>query len=122
MGELIDGQPLFPGDSDIDQLFVIQRLLGELDPACHPCLHSLELFLVVAGLQVQSCAVCVKLRVEIIPIAWAELQHELLAPHPCKAGWCLCVMSPVLGVGQHAAMQSNYNHNTGSQLHVDGNL
>ena len=30
MGELIDGQPLFPGDSDIDQLFVIQKLLGEL--------------------------------------------------------------------------------------------
>ncbi len=28
MGELIDGQPLFPGDSDIDQLFVIQKLLG----------------------------------------------------------------------------------------------
>ena len=30
MGELIDGQPLFPGDSDIDQLFVIQKLLGQL--------------------------------------------------------------------------------------------
>ena len=40
MGELIDGQPLFPGDSDIDQLFVIQKLLGELQPSgrelvCH---------------------------------------------------------------------------------------
>ena len=34
MGELIDGQPLFPGDSDIDQLFVIQKLLGELQ--CMP--------------------------------------------------------------------------------------
>ena len=33
MGELIDGQPLFPGDSDIDQLFVIQKLLGELQPS-----------------------------------------------------------------------------------------
>ena len=32
MGELIDGQPLFPGDSDIDQLFVIQKLLGKLPP------------------------------------------------------------------------------------------
>ena len=29
MGELIDGQPLFPGDSDIDQLYVIQKVLGE---------------------------------------------------------------------------------------------
>ena len=34
MGELIDGQPLFPGDSDIDQLFVIQKLLGKLPYAC----------------------------------------------------------------------------------------
>lgn len=30
MGELVDGQPLFPGDSDIDQLYIIQRLLGAL--------------------------------------------------------------------------------------------
>ena len=28
MAELIDGQPLFPGDSDIDQLYIIQKLLG----------------------------------------------------------------------------------------------
>lgn len=34
MGELIDGQPLFPGDSDIDQLFVIQKLLGKLQSDC----------------------------------------------------------------------------------------
>ena len=30
MGELVDGQPLFPGESDIDQLYIIQRLLGQL--------------------------------------------------------------------------------------------
>jgi cyclin-dependent kinase-like len=30
MGELIDGQPLFPGESDIDQLYIIQRQLGGL--------------------------------------------------------------------------------------------
>lgn len=32
MGELIDGQPLFPGESDIDQLYIIQRVLGSLTP------------------------------------------------------------------------------------------
>lgn len=32
MGELIDGQPLFPGDSDIDQLYIIQRMLGPITP------------------------------------------------------------------------------------------
>lgn len=30
LAELSDGQPLFPGDSDIDQLFVIQSTLGSL--------------------------------------------------------------------------------------------
>ena len=27
MGELIDGQPLFPGESEIDQLFIIQKVI-----------------------------------------------------------------------------------------------
>lgn len=30
MAELVDGQPLFPGESDIDQLYIIQRLVGNL--------------------------------------------------------------------------------------------
>lgn len=30
MGELTDGQPLFPGDSEIDQLYIIQQCLGPL--------------------------------------------------------------------------------------------
>ena len=33
MGEIVDGQPLFPGESEIDQLFCIQRVLGPLIPA-----------------------------------------------------------------------------------------
>lgn len=32
MGELIDGQPLFPGENEIDQLFLIQKMLGPLPP------------------------------------------------------------------------------------------
>lgn len=32
MGELIDGKPLFPGKSEIDQLYVIQNVLGPLPP------------------------------------------------------------------------------------------
>lgn len=35
MAELIDGQPLFPGESDIDQLYVIQRLVGRLTEEQH---------------------------------------------------------------------------------------
>jgi serine/threonine protein kinase len=30
MGEIIDGQPLFPGESEIDQLYCIQKILGPL--------------------------------------------------------------------------------------------
>ena len=30
MGELIDGQPMFPGESEIDQLYIIQKVLGPL--------------------------------------------------------------------------------------------
>ena len=32
MGELTDGQPLFPGESEIDQLYVIQKVMGPLTP------------------------------------------------------------------------------------------
>ena len=32
MGELIDGQPLFPGESDIDQLYIIQKIIGCITP------------------------------------------------------------------------------------------
>lgn len=32
MGELTDGQPLFPGESEIDQLYLIQKVLGPLTP------------------------------------------------------------------------------------------
>ncbi|GLC70208.1 hypothetical protein PLESTF_000938000 [Pleodorina starrii] len=39
MAELLDGQPLFPGESDIDQLYILQRLLGPLTREQH------ELFL-----------------------------------------------------------------------------
>lgn len=29
-GEMIDGDPLFPGDTQIDQLFLIQKMIGGL--------------------------------------------------------------------------------------------
>lgn len=32
MGEITDGEALFPGESEIDQLFCIQKILGKLTP------------------------------------------------------------------------------------------
>jgi cyclin-dependent kinase-like len=29
MGEISDGQPIFPGESEVDQLYIIQKVLGE---------------------------------------------------------------------------------------------
>ena len=34
MGELIDGQPLFPGESEIDQLYVIQKVFTAVTVGC----------------------------------------------------------------------------------------
>lgn len=33
MGELCDGDALFPGESEIDQLYLIQKVLGPLPPS-----------------------------------------------------------------------------------------
>lgn len=30
MAEMIDGEPLFPGENDLDQLYLIQKCLGSL--------------------------------------------------------------------------------------------
>jgi len=38
MGELVDGDPLFPGDNELDQIAVIQKVLGKLPD------NQLELF------------------------------------------------------------------------------
>ena len=35
MCELIDGNPLFPGQNELDQLFLIQKSLGPLPPDLH---------------------------------------------------------------------------------------
>ena len=32
LGELIDGNPMFPGENELDQLFLIQKCLGPLTP------------------------------------------------------------------------------------------
>lgn len=32
MGEITDGDPLFPGESEIDQLYLIQKVMGRLTP------------------------------------------------------------------------------------------
>ena len=33
IGELVDGQPMFPGDDEVDQIYLINKLVGNLTPA-----------------------------------------------------------------------------------------
>ncbi|KAL9972041.1 hypothetical protein ACROYT_G018280 [Oculina patagonica] len=40
LGELSDGQPVFPGESEIDQLFTIQKVLGHLPPDQMEMFHN----------------------------------------------------------------------------------
>ena len=40
MGELVAGEPLFPGEDEFDQLFRIQKCLGSLPPALQQSLQS----------------------------------------------------------------------------------
>uniref|UniRef100_A0A672T8H4 Protein kinase domain-containing protein n=1 Tax=Sinocyclocheilus grahami TaxID=75366 RepID=A0A672T8H4_SINGR len=52
LGELSDGQPLFPGESEIDQLFTIQKVLGPLPPEQMKLFYNNPRF---AGLRVRTC-------------------------------------------------------------------
>ena len=45
MGEIIDGQPLFPGESDIDQLFCIQKIMGPLIPGHQEAFQKSQRFI-----------------------------------------------------------------------------
>lgn len=60
MGELLDGEPLFPGESDIDQLYVIQRVLGPLTRAQNELFLKNPRFvgLKFPGRQTQGCGWC----------------------------------------------------------------
>lgn len=53
LGELSDGQPLFPGESEIDQLFTIQKVLGPLPSEQMKLFYSNPRF---HGLRVRSFA------------------------------------------------------------------
>ena len=45
MGELTDGQPLFPGNGEIDQMYIIQTVMGSLTPAQIETFHNIPRFM-----------------------------------------------------------------------------
>lgn len=40
MGELVDGEPMFPGENEIDQLFLIMKTVGPLTTGQEQCLQK----------------------------------------------------------------------------------
>ena len=55
LGELSDGQPLFPGESEIDQLYTIQKVLGPLPPDQMQMFYNNPRF---SGLKVSALYLC----------------------------------------------------------------
>ena len=45
IGELVDGQPMFPGEDEIDQLYQIQKLVGDITPIQKEFLRNNSKFL-----------------------------------------------------------------------------
>lgn len=66
LGELSDGQALFPGESEIDQLFVIQKVLGPLPPDQMRLFYTNRRF---SGLKARDCFLVQKTYVQHTPYA-----------------------------------------------------
>lgn len=86
LGELSDGQPLFPGESEIDQLFTIQKVLGPLPPEQmklfynNPRFHGLR---VIPRTSLRITLLTCHLRVDLIAAPFRFLHHswlDLLSP------------------------------------------
>lgn len=65
MAELSTSQPLFPGDSDIDQLYIVQKMLGENQT---PGQYGYALLLVPATCCQHSAATS-----SLLPRSWQAL-------------------------------------------------
>jgi serine/threonine protein kinase len=55
--EMRTGDPIFPGESDIDQLFIITQMLGEAVPMCTFQSVNVTVVLYVVPVQVRCRAV-----------------------------------------------------------------
>ena len=70
LGELSDGQPVFPGESEIDQLFVIQKIIG---PLTSEQMHLFSLNPRFRGLKFPSISNPVTLRAKYVGILSSDI-------------------------------------------------
>ena len=83
MGELSDGQPLFPGESEIDQLYTIQKVIGPLPKEQMTMFYNNSRYhgLKVCGVSITSISVCIKVTLIIVCgviILYYTLSQQLL--------------------------------------------
>ena len=107
LGELSDGQPLFPGESEIDQLFTIQKVLGPLPPEQMKLFYNNSRF---HGMRVSPCAAFLSaMRPLFLPLPPSSCRSLSGCPSPLRvlmarlpAWWLIgCVLSslqqPIFG-------------------------
>lgn len=101
LGELSDGQPLFPGESELDQLFTIQKVLGPLPPEQmklfynNPRFHGLR---VVPLLKSSVCQASAFTLVDVFPSISTSSFLDISPPPPLLLLSCLFslpAMSPL---------------------------
>ncbi|KAM4564974.1 uncharacterized protein V3H82_014069, partial [Fundulus diaphanus] len=93
--EMLTGQPLFPGDSDLDQIYHIVRCFGNLTA------HHQELFYrnpIFSGVKLPECSKTVPLqqRFSTIPPNALDLAQKCLAMDPKRRAQCLDLLEHVL--------------------------
>jgi len=82
MGELTDGQPLFAGESEVDQLFVIQKVLGPLTPEHMEMFLRNDRFLGIQFPDVSRPETLEKRYVRRMPKLQMQLLKSVLVMHP----------------------------------------
>ncbi|XP_036002641.1 cyclin-dependent kinase-like 2 isoform X2 [Fundulus heteroclitus] len=93
--EMLTGQPLFPGDSDLDQIYHIVRCFGNLTA------HHQELFYrnpIFSGVKLPECSKTVPLqqRFSTIPPNALDLAQKCLAMDPKRRAQCSDLLEHLL--------------------------
>ena len=112
LGELSDGQPVFPGESEIDQLYVIQKIIGPLPAEQMHLFNSNPRF---RGLKFPS---------EIKPLSLKRKYHIIIPPDLLSFMEATLQLEPkkrlkIAECSQHRAFDQNRKEKPGFEDKID---